>query len=337
MLDVEGLERRRIFLVRLAALGALLVLLITSLSAAIRLTNAGLGCADWPRCYGPAQQHGAAATKRARGDSTAIAVARLVHRIAATLALIIIVAMLAACFGSRPVLWREGTAALALGLLALFLAVLGLWTTGARLPAVALGNLLGGFAMLALFWWLRLRSAVGGKPSAHAFGIVRVGAALAIAVLVVQIALGGLVSASFSALGCTTLPDCAGSAWPGAASWDAFDPWRDPLAGGWSANDPAAVAIHMAHRYGALVATVVIVAVALGAWRVGGQLRAPAAAALVLLAGQIALGVSSVLGSLPFGLVLAHNVVAALLLLALVSLAKASGCRPQMLEPRRDR
>lgn len=320
LLDTQGQQRRRRVVARLATLGTALMLVIITMSATIRLSNAGLGCADWPRCYGPAPHQSASSPEGARGDSAMLAAARLVHRIAASAVLIVIATILFACLGSRPLLRREAGIALALAALALFLAVLGRWSMGARLPAVALGNLLGGLAMLALFWWLRLRGVMTDAPIWPGRRILRVATLIAIAVVAAQIALGGLVSASFSALACTTFPDCAGRWWPHGASWAAFDPWRDPLAGGWTPADPPAAALHMTHRLGALLSVLAVGAVALSALRVV-VLRVQAAAVLILLFGQIALGVSSVLASLPLGVVLAHNVGAALLLLALVSLA----------------
>lgn len=324
MLDTQGQRRRQRFIARMAMLGTVLMLVIIAMSATIRLANAGLGCADWPRCYGPAPQQSTSSPGVARGDGGAVAAARLIHRIAASATFVVIVAILFACLGSRPLLWHDGGLAMALAGLALFLAVLGRWTTGARIPAVALGNLLGGFAMLAVFWWLRLRSAAAPEPQARRHSVLRIAAVAALAVLALQIALGGLTSASFSALACTTFPDCGGRWWPEGISWAAFDPWREP-ARGWALGDSAATAVHMTHRFGALVAALAAGAVALVALRLGDGPRAPAAAVLILLASQIALGALSVLNSLPLWLVLAHNIGAALLLLALVSLVHALG------------
>lgn len=204
-------DRRFRGLRRLAWLCAVMVLAVTSLSAYIRLSKAGLGCADWPACYGQSfhrMQQGAAPTA---DEQTATAAARLVHRITAVAALVLVIMMLLVCFGSQPLLLREGLLAVALLGLALFLAVLGRWSSGARVPAVAMGNLLGGFVMLALC----VRLALAGR--ARAAPRWRAVSAVALGLLLVQVALGGLVSASFASLSCTGWTDCLpGSAWQAA-------------------------------------------------------------------------------------------------------------------------
>ena len=128
---VNLLHRRHAVLQRIALLCAALVLAITSLSAFIRLSQAGLGCSDVPQCYGSrlrdAQQGRAAVV--AEGD--AVGVARPAHRVVAVLALLLLIAMVALCFGNRPWLAREGALAVAALALALGLAVLGRWTAGA--------------------------------------------------------------------------------------------------------------------------------------------------------------------------------------------------------------
>lgn len=133
---------------RLAWLCAILVLAVTSLSAFIRLSRAGVGCTPWPQCYG--QQHQASAVNWAVEKDNPVAQARQAHRVTASASLLLALALL--------VLARKGGAALrpaarmAAGVLALalWLAVLGVLTGASRLPAVTLGNLLGGLLMFAL-------------------------------------------------------------------------------------------------------------------------------------------------------------------------------------------
>src|SRR3990167_6360490 len=148
-LSATSAGKRLTLLHRMAWICAVLVLVITSLSAFIRLSKAGLGCEPWPQCYGQelrAQQQGA---EPAQADA-ATAAARLAHRVIASTALLLILVMVMTALASRPALWPEGRLTLWLLFLALFLAVLGRWTSDARLPAVPLGNLLGGFAMFAV-------------------------------------------------------------------------------------------------------------------------------------------------------------------------------------------
>lgn len=315
MTDGGYAARRFAVLKRLATICAVLVLVITTVSAYIRLSGAGLGCADWPACYGRAAS---AEEQAARDTAPALIAARLLHRAAAMAALILVVTLLFICFGARPVMVREGAIGLALLALAVFLAVLGRWTSGSRLPAIALGNLLAGFAMLALSWRLRLLTSMP-LPVPRAGKTLRVWVWAGIIVLVVQIALGGLVSAGFAALSCKTLPGCNGGWWPASASLAAFDPWRQPPL----VIDPsssAGAAVHMAHRIAAIVAVIVLgVAGVMGCLR-GARLRLAGGALLALLAAQVALGMSAVAASLPLSVVVAHNMMAALLLLAAVTL-----------------
>jgi len=230
----------------------------------------------------------------------------------------VIIVMAMASFAGRPVLWREGWMALTLLALALFLAVLGRWSGGARVPAVNIGNLLGGFAMLAFCW--RLHQQAGGAPAAPGKSPLRLLAWLAVVILLAQIALGGLVSAGFAGLSCTGLPGCDANA-PVSMTLDALDPWREPLFAATTAPpaNPAGAAAHMSHRYGAVA---MVLAAALLAWSALRAGRRRAAWALLGLLGlEIALGVLLVSLSLPLPVALAHNLTAALLLAAVFALA----------------
>lgn len=297
--------RRLVFLRRAALLCALLVALITSLSAYIRLSKAGLSCPDWPACYGQGLrdlQQGRAATT---GEDVATAAARLAHRVVASTALLLVLALLAASLTARPVAWREARVAMALVALALFLAVLGRWSSDARAPAVAIGNLLGGFAMLALCWRLAYRPRVAAAPA------LRRAAWFATLLLAGQVALGGLLSASYAALSCTTgAADCLAAA--RGVPWGALDPWREPQFSGAAPVNPSgalALALHALVGAGASLAAAVV---GVACWR-GGRRGAGA-----LLLGGTALepflGVAMSVHGPTLWLALAHNLVAALLL-----------------------
>jgi len=129
----DPVQRRVLLLRRMAWICAVLVLAITSLSAYIRLSKAGLGCEPWPQCYGQqlrAQQQGEPPLQA----DAATAGARLAHRVIASSALLLVLVMVMAAVASRPVLWPQGRLALGLLGLALFLAVLGRWTAHAAFP-----------------------------------------------------------------------------------------------------------------------------------------------------------------------------------------------------------
>lgn len=305
-------ERRQTVLLRLALLCAAMVLAVTSLSAFMRQTKAGLGCADWPACYGREllrQQQGAPASVELQ---TATAAARLAHRVTASIALLLVIMMVMVCFGSQPPLWREGLLALALLGLALFLAVLGVWSSAARVPAVAMGNLLGGFLMLSLC--VRLAVPRGAPLPAR----LRVAIAVAAVLLVLQLASGGLVSASLAGLGCSGWSDCGlPAAWQ-ASGWDTLNPWREPNPTATSPGPAAGALANSLHRHAAVVLALLLVPLALLAIRHGR--RRAGAALLVLLVAQFGVGMALSSMGLPLGLALLHNLLAAALLASLFAL-----------------
>jgi len=253
----------------MALLCAALVLAITSLSAFIRLARAGLGCEPWPQCYG--QSLSEATQAAAQPVAPPVALARLAHRVTAVAALVVIVMMVMTALLSAPILWREGAMALCLLALALFLAILGRWTADARVPAVVLGNLLAGFAMFALA--CRLALSTSRRPAGRPVPGAWVG--LAGALLVTQIALGGLASAGHAGISCPELARCDLS----VASWQALNPWHAPL---FDAADPANAAgalLHLLHRTAGLALLAVLLPLGIVAWRRGCR----AGAVLVLL------------------------------------------------------
>jgi cytochrome c oxidase assembly protein subunit 15 len=196
-------------------------------------------------------------------------------------------------------------------------------------PAIVTAHLLGGMATLALLLWWNLEE--GRHAPFDEARTLRGPAAAALAVLVVQIALGGWVSANYAALACPDLPLCRGAAVPPMDFGNAFHVVRE--LGQTSAGDPlprdALTAIHWSHRIFALAVVLVVGWVSHRAARTGG-LRPLARALAVLLLLQFALGVASVATGLPLALAAAHNAGAALLLAALVVLNFFSfrGLRP---------
>lgn len=313
---MDPTQHRRAGLRTLAYWCAALVLAITSLSAFIRLSQAGLGCEPWPGCVGSAlraAQDGGAAPV---GDSTAVQVARLAHRVIATAALACVVTMVALCLVGRPRMWRDGVLALLLLALALGLAVLGVWTSGSRVPAVAMGNLLGGMLMFALCWRLAAPPQRQGGGRATAVSVL---AGIAAFALLGQIGLGALTSASFAGQSCSGALDCLRSAdaahWP----WAMLDPWREPA---WDASvvplNGEAALTQLVHRVGALALVLLLVPLAASALRDGHRLQAWSL--LVLLSLQLAVGVLMVGTGLALPLALAHNLIAVLMLASTVRL-----------------
>lgn len=316
----RAVQRRRsdAFVRRLALACAVLVLAITSLSAFIRLSKAGLSCADWPACYGQGLRELQQGRPAQAGEGVATAAARLAHRIVASVALLLVITLVVVSLSARPLRLGEAGLALALLALALFLAVLGRWSADARVPAVAMGNLLGGFAMLALCWRLA-RARAAAVP-----GRLRGWAALGALLVAAQVALGGLLSASFAATSCSDLPDCIASA--SDLSWRVLDPWREPLLGAApaAAANPDGALAQAVHRLAAIGVASLLLPLAAALWRSG--LRRAGASIVALLAGALALGLA-LAGGPSLAAALAHNLVAALLLATLFDLA-AAGPRP---------
>ena len=283
----------------------LLLLAVTALSAYLRHSAAGLGCAAWPLCFG--QGESAAAGAVVLGGQ-ALTVARAAHRVTATLALLLIIALLVLSL-ARPRLAREGALSLGLLVLALLLALLGVFTPGSRLPAVAIGNLVGGFLMLAI------AARLVAPPEQRGLRASALAAAL---LLLAQIALGALTSAAFAGLACTDLRECVEQARAGGWNWAALNPWREPVLSIATPNPEGALA-QLLHRLGSFVVTPLLAWLGICAWR-GGR-RVEAAALLFLLASQVLLGL--VVGStrLPLIPVLAHNLGTALMLALVLRLA----------------
>ena len=357
----------------IARIATVLAFGVIALGAFVRLSDAGLGCPDWPTCYGKATwpQHAddVAAANEAfpeRPVEHHKAWKEQVHRHFAA-ALGFLVLLLALRCNWVPV-WRRwlivaaGIAAaagtffyiagyielsvaasvVALGLplilatgviggrtgllpwarftaflfaLIMFQAILGMWTVTWKLkPIVVMAHLLGGLSVFALLMWAALRSDPDGRTLSGAAWL-RPWVWLGLAVLAVQIALGGWTSANYAALACPDFPTCQGQWWPITDFDEAFVLWRGigvDYEGG-ILDATARATIHLTHRIGALVTTVILLVVSMALFRVKG-LRGPVLALLGLLAVQIGLGISNVVFGLPLPVATAHNAVAALLL-----------------------
>jgi cytochrome c oxidase assembly protein subunit 15 len=317
--------------VLLTQFALLLALMVVMLGAFTRLSHAGLSCPDWPGCYGSLIVPDADRRPEAelRDSDRPLHVAKawkeMIHRYAAGLLGLVILA-LAMLAVRRAHSWR-GSAVLPALLLALVIlqALLGMWTvTWLLKPAVVVLHLLGGFAILGLLFWQVLdhAGAVRATPQLR-------GAALAaLAVLVVQITLGGWTSANYAALACPEFPSCAGGSWwPEADFREAFVLWRGVGADyeGGVLDAAGRIAVQLAHRVGALATLLIVGATALIClWTAARRTGAVIAALLCL---QIGLGAANVLLRIPLPIAVAHNAVAALLLLSLVRLLHLSASR----------
>lgn len=301
---------------------------VVSLGAYVRLSDAGLGCPDWPGCYGKITPHHAAEAinaelaERPGGPvSHAKAWKEMIHRYAAgTLGVLVLGIAALAWRGRHRINGGPALPTLLLGLI-VFQALLGMWTVTQLLkPLVVTAHLLGGMATLSLLLWLRLRERGEVKHAYFARGDhLRLGAALGLVLVVIQIALGGWVSSNYAALACTDFPLCQGVWMPAMDFEHSFTLHRElgeTAAGDWLPRS-ALTAIHWVHRVMALVVTLYL------GWLMLRLLRTPGYAIIGLVIGavlalQVALGISNVLLSLPLPVAVAHNAGAALLLASLV-------------------
>lgn len=315
---------------RLAGVAALLALLVIGLGAWVRLSDAGLGCPDWPGCYGhwlgvpaTAQEHAAAAARfPERPPETAKAWKEMVHRYAAGGLGVLVLALFVGAWRRQR---RPPPAESALLALVALQAALGMWTVTLLLkPVVVTAHLLGGM----LTWSLLVSLALAPAPRV-ARGALRHLGTLAIVAIMLQIALGGWVSSNYAGLACPALPTCPGSdgtpAWWPAADWQhGFQFTRElgETAAGAPLPAAALIAIHWAHRLGALAVLLAVGAFA-AALLANRRTRPSGALLLGLLVLQIALGIANVRWQLPLPVAVAHTLGAALLLAAALTCRRA--------------
>ena len=313
---------------KLFAIALPLAFFVIVAGAFTRLSDAGLGCPDWPGCYGkflgaPSADEAATHSPDKPFDSRKAWI-EIGHRIVAGLlgGLLFVAAMFA-----RREKSRQG-AAFTLVLLVLLQALLGMLTVTENLrPVIVVAHLLGG--MLILFFLVFVTTRKPLKATAvrylHSWGVA---AAL---FLFLQILLGGWVSANYAGLACPDFPLCQGGLLPPTTDFSGFLLSRELhlSADGSPLNAAALATIHWLHRLGALATTFVIGGFSVALMR-SGKVGA-GIGLLVFLFVQIALGIAAVLLQLPLAVALAHNAVAALLtvnvavLLAKIRMSKGTG------------
>jgi heme a synthase len=317
---------------RAALLGAALAAIVVVVGAWVRLTDAGLGCPDWPGCYGhvhPAQVAESVASANAAYPSRPFdyqkAMHEMVHRyIATALGLVIIGLAAFALWNRRDPAQPRVLPLLVLGVVCVQGALGAFTVTLLVVPLVVTLHLVGGLATLALLSWLSMAPARRDVKAAER--PARRLALAALAVLALQILLGGWTSSNYAAVACPDFPTCQGSYWPAADFRNAFVLWRGlgiDYEGGVLAA-PARTAIHYSHRLGAVLAGLLLVAAAASAWR-RAQTQAVRIAALavgsaVLL--QWLIGVNLIWQGFPLALGTAHNAGAVLLLVATLALVR---------------
>ena len=312
-----------------------------------RLTDSGLGCPDWPGCYGEANPflaHADISAAQAAMPTGPVTVFKawieMIHRYLAMGVGVLIIAMLVFAWRNWKQTHLPRFAPAVPALLLLFVCIqgaFGAWTVTLKLqPVIVTTHLLLGMSLLALLVWHAMRQTTQVPVDAAAANL-RLPAALALLVLFMQIALGGWVSTNYAALACGAYPLCQGELMPSLDMEHGFTLWRH--LGMTAAGDylpfSALVAIHWVHRTFAYVVVVLVAWLAHRALKLSG-LQSTARALLVLIFVQLSTGIATVLFNWPLSLAVLHNGGAALLVLLLVVLnyrLSLSG-RELQIEPR---
>ena len=309
--------RRLLWFRRLALAGAALAATVVVLGAWVRLTDAGLGCPDWPGCYGhlyPQADH-----------HFSKAIHEMIHRYFATTLGAIITGLLIFAAWNRKIRGQPLIAVALLFLLVCLQGALGALTVTLLLkPLIVTAHLLGGLTTLAILWWLSL-SPPRREFSAREMGL-RKFAIVALAALLLQIALGGWTSSNYAAVACPDFPTCQQSWWPLMDFRDAFVLWRGldiDYTGGVLAN-PARIAIHVTHRIGAVIAGSILIAVG-AVTLIRGRSRGLQLVGALLMGAvllQISIGIAMVHLGMPLAVATSHNAGAALLVLCTATLLR---------------
>ena len=302
--------------------------LVVGLGAYTRLADAGLGCPDWPGCYGfltVPQSSEALAEAQAMFPDAPVEAEKawweMIHRYFAGALGLLIIAVAVSAFRHRQtgIPWKLPLVLVAMVVLQ---GAFGAWTVTLKLwPQVVTAHLLGGFTTLGLLWLLLLR--LGFASQLLVASSLRRHAAIALVLVIFQVALGGWTSTNYAALACSDFPGCqAADVWP-------FDDFAQDVAKGFNVmqevgpnylggklDNTARQAIHMVHRLGALLILLVVGALAWRMTRAGSDLAGWLSAILAL---QLALGVLNIVWVLPLLNATFHNLGGAALLLVLIA------------------
>lgn len=309
-----------------------LALTVVIMGAWVRLGDAGLGCPDWPGCYGqlivPSDSTEVDAANEAypeRPVESDKAWKEMIHRYAATTLGLSILFIAFFAWRNREAPDQNVFLPLLLVGVVIFQGLLGMWTVTLLLkPVIVMGHLLGGLTTLGMLFWLLLDIIRPPAGTRAMQGLAVAG----LCVLVGQISLGGWTSANYAALACPDLPTCNGQWWPEEANFsEGFVMWR-----GLGVNyefgvldAPSRVAIHFTHRIGAMLTFLFLGGVAVAFFRSGSRLlRRGSTLVMAALMAQILIGLGVVWFGLPLWLATAHNGIAAVLLLTVINLNHAA-------------
>jgi cytochrome c oxidase assembly protein subunit 15 len=314
---------------KLVFLGAILALCVVVLGAYVRLTDAGLGCPDWPGCYGeltvPESEAAILNAQTAYPHST-IEVGKawreMAHRyLAGTLGLIVLAVFVLGWRAKKEIRTSVWVPTF-LVVLIVFQALLGMWTVTMLLkPAIVSSHLLGGMTTLAVLTWLAHRHWGKYPVNVRLSSRLKLAIRFALLILFMQIFLGGWTSTNYAALACTDFPTCHGVLMPEMNFKDAFHLVRDlgQSADGGVLTLASITAIQWTHRVGALITLIYLGILALNVLKYQ-PLKWLGVALLAALFAQISIGIANLILHLPLVLAVAHNFGAAVLVVILVTL-----------------
>jgi cytochrome c oxidase assembly protein subunit 15 len=311
---------------RLTVVSALLAFTVILLGATTRLKEAGLACPDWPGCYGQlVVPHRPLAIAGQILDPKK-AWAEMIHRYAAAMLVLLSFAAVVLIFQQRKLPNQPVKLAFSLLILLFFQGLLGKWTVTLHLhPLVVMTHLLGGLTLLSLLWMLILQlHPIFSHDFTKQEKKLRLLAAIGLFLIIVQITLGGWTSSNYAAFVCADFPSCQGHWWPTMNFREGFNLWASASRNfeeGYLSSD-ARTAIHMVHRIGALATALYLIFLAWKLRKTSNKiiLQVIGLLLLIFLILQITLGILNVIWLLPLPIAVAHNGVATLLLLTLLTL-----------------
>jgi cytochrome c oxidase assembly protein subunit 15 len=319
---------------RLTFISCLIALIVLAMGVFTRLADAGLGCPDWPTCYGhvlwPTEAHEVARANEAFPDMPVEhdkTWPEMIHRyLASSLGLLTIGIVILSLRKRGP----EQPIKLPIFLLGFIIlqGMFGMWTVTLKLwPQVVTSHLLGGFTTLSLLWLLtlRLNNQRWQVPAINEGKLLALKPLVLLGLFVVtaQIALGGWTTSNYADLACPDFPQCQGAWLPPMDFANGFNIFQHigPNYLGGTMDNAARVAIHFSHRIGAIVTAAYLLFLFFKLWQLGiAPARKAAAVMLAVLVVQISLGISNIEFNFPISVAVAHNLVGALLLLTQVSI-----------------
>lgn len=322
---------------RLAVFAVIIAFCVIVLGAWVRLSHAGLGCPDWPGCYGqltwPDAVEEIATANQAfpeRPFESDKAWREMIHRYLAGALMLLVFAMGWLAWRGPENYRKFRGLTTVLAMVIIFQALLGMWTVTLKLkPIIVMAHLLGGLTSFSLLLWIMFssRSQFIDKPS-MSVRRMRDSIIFAIVILCLQIALGGWTSANYAALACPDFPMCGGQWWPDTNFREGFVLWREIGVNyeGGLLDQPSRIAIHLAHRIGAVITLIVLITLAIRSLKIP-RLRTGGQVLMSLVMVQVTLGILNVVLYLPLQNAVAHNAGAALLLATLLGLLNKTSTR----------